>query len=112
MIPIEEGMQIDTSDEHHKNVNSPRTEILQPDSNVKDDRFPQLVKQLPETVSTDEGMQIDSNEQPRNADSPRIEIAEPSSNLRSESCPQPQKQDLEIVSTDNEIQIDRSREHP
>jgi hypothetical protein len=56
---IGEGMQIDRSDEQDANAEAPGMESLQPDSNVKSDRFVQLQKQKLESVSIDEEMQID-----------------------------------------------------
>jgi hypothetical protein len=59
MVSIDEGIQIECSDEQFPNANSPRPETLQQLSNVKIERFLQPLKQFLEMVSTDEGIQID-----------------------------------------------------
>jgi hypothetical protein len=59
MISIDEGIQIDSSDEQLENADSPRFEILEPLSNVKIERFVHLKKQYEEMVPIDEGIQID-----------------------------------------------------
>jgi hypothetical protein len=62
IVLIDEGMQIEESDEQYENADSPRVESLQPDSNVTVKSFPQDWKQCAEIVSTDEGIQIDPSE--------------------------------------------------
>jgi hypothetical protein len=85
MFSIDEGIQIDRSDEQDSNADLPRIEILEPDSNVKSERSSQLSKHESEMISMDEGIQIDrSDEQSSNADLPRIEILQPDSNVKSE----------------------------
>jgi hypothetical protein len=59
MISIEEGIQIDSSDEQYENADSPSSEIWQPRSNVNVERCLQQVKQDFEMTSMDEGIQID-----------------------------------------------------
>jgi hypothetical protein len=59
MVSIDDGMQIDRSDEQFANADSPSFEILQSLSNVKIERFVHLKKQELEMLSIDEGMQID-----------------------------------------------------
>jgi hypothetical protein len=59
MVSIDEGIQIEGSDEQFANASSPRFEILQSLSNVKIERHVQLEKQDLEMVSIDEGIQID-----------------------------------------------------
>jgi hypothetical protein len=80
---------------------------LEPDSNIKVERFLQSAKQWSPTVSTDEGMQIDrSDEQLEKVDTPRDDSLQSDSKVRCESFPQSMKQDFEIVSTDEGMQID------
>jgi hypothetical protein len=57
MIFIDEGIQIDSSDAHPKNAREPRTEILQPDSNVTRKSSSQRWKQALAIVSIDERWQ-------------------------------------------------------
>jgi hypothetical protein len=79
---MDEGIQIDRSDEHFPNAASPRIAILEPGSKVRFDRFSQYLKQSAEILTMDEGMHKDrSDEQSTNADSPRIEHLEPGSKL-------------------------------
>jgi hypothetical protein len=59
IIKTDEGMRIDSSDEHPENADSPSIESLEPASNVTTDRLSQPRKQHLEIVSIDEGMQID-----------------------------------------------------
>jgi hypothetical protein len=69
MVSIDEGIQIDRSDEQVQNADVPRVETLQSLSNVKMERLPQLRKQSLEMISIDEGIQIDSSdEQLQNAE--------------------------------------------
>jgi hypothetical protein len=56
---IDDGRQIDCSDEHPEKVKSPRIRMAEPGSNVKCDRFWHPLKQPGEIVSTDEGIEID-----------------------------------------------------
>jgi hypothetical protein len=56
---MDAGTEIDSSDEHHPNANSPRIESRLPGSNAKLERALHHLKQDPERVSTDEGRQID-----------------------------------------------------
>jgi hypothetical protein len=65
IVRIDEGMQIDCSDEHFSNAESPRHETRQRGSNATVKRILQWLKQCEAIVSTEEGMQIDrSDEQP------------------------------------------------
>jgi hypothetical protein len=85
MVLIDEGIQIDWSDEQFSNADSPSFETLEPRSNVKRERFVQFRKQFSEMVSIDEGIQIDSSdEQLQNADSPRFETLQQLSNVKIE----------------------------
>jgi hypothetical protein len=59
ILSIDEGMQIDLSDEQCPNAESPRAENLEPDSNVKLERSLHLLKQKFGILYIDEGMQID-----------------------------------------------------
>jgi hypothetical protein len=59
MTVIDEGIQIDCSDEQPLKALLPRTVILQPDSNANVDRFLQREKHKGGIVSIDEGMYID-----------------------------------------------------
>jgi hypothetical protein len=59
MVSIDEGIQIDRSDEQCANADSPSVETLQQLSNVKIERFLQLEKQSSAMVVIDEGIQID-----------------------------------------------------
>jgi hypothetical protein len=59
IVSIDEGIQIDRSDEQNENAYSPRFETLQQLSNVKIERFMQLKKQFLEMISIDAGIQID-----------------------------------------------------
>jgi hypothetical protein len=75
IVSIDEGMQIDVSDEQFSKADSPRFERREPIAKVKCDRFRQSLKQNREIVSIDEGTQIDSSEeQNENADSPSVGI--------------------------------------
>jgi hypothetical protein len=85
MVSIDEGIQIDWSDEQFSNADSPRVETLQQLSNVKIERFAQSKKHFLEMVSSDEGIQIDwSDEQLPNADSTRFETLQQLSNVKIE----------------------------
>jgi hypothetical protein len=63
IVSIDEGIQIDSSDEQLENADSPRVDTLQPISIVKMERFVQSWKQWLEMVSIDEGIQIDSSDE-------------------------------------------------
>jgi hypothetical protein len=52
-------MQIDRIDVQLSNADSPSTETLEPDSNVKLTSASQFAKQRRPIVSTDDGMQMD-----------------------------------------------------
>jgi hypothetical protein len=109
MVSSDEGRQIDRSDEQYQNADSPRTKSLDPVSNVKSERRPQLLKHDLEIVSIDEGIQIDRSErQLENADCGRTERFEPGSNETVTSWRQCRKQSVPIVSTDEGMQMDRS----
>jgi hypothetical protein len=60
---MDEGIQIDSSDEQFRNADSPRIEVLQPDSNVNFLSCEQSLKHDFEIVSIDEGIQIDSSDE-------------------------------------------------
>jgi hypothetical protein len=57
-MSIEEGIQIERSDEHPANVNSSRMEIAQPYSKAKYESTLQFWKQDFEIASMEEGIQI------------------------------------------------------
>jgi hypothetical protein len=83
IVATDDGIEIDSSDKHFSNADSPRMAILQPDSNVSCERLLQWLKQDLEIVSTDEGTQMDCREeQSLKADSPRVESREPNSNVK------------------------------
>jgi hypothetical protein len=83
---IDEGKQIERSDEQAAKVELPRAESLDPGSNVKSERVLQYLKRPLPTSLTDEGMQIErSDEQPSKADSPSFDSLEPDSNVKFES---------------------------
>jgi hypothetical protein len=93
MVSIDEGIQIDWSDEQLSNAQQPSFETLQPFSNVKIERFVQLQKHFLEMVSIDEGIEIDwSDEQFSNADSPSFETLQQLSNVKMERFLQSRKQ--------------------
>jgi hypothetical protein len=54
IAPMEEGIQIDCSDEQNSKADGPSIETLHPDSNVKVESFPQDMKQNPGMALTDE----------------------------------------------------------
>jgi hypothetical protein len=58
-LSTDEGIQIDWSDEHCENADSPRSESLQPHSNAAEERALHSLKHDLEIVSTDEGNEID-----------------------------------------------------
>jgi hypothetical protein len=57
IVSIDEGMQIDRSDEHLSNADSPRLAIWQPNSNATFERRSQLQKHRLGSASIDEGIQ-------------------------------------------------------
>jgi hypothetical protein len=59
IVSIDEGIQIDRSNEHPRKANSRMVEILHPNSNVTVESFWQDRKHDLEILFTDEGMQID-----------------------------------------------------
>jgi hypothetical protein len=59
MTSVDEGMQIDASEEQKANADSPRVDKLDPFSNETLERLLASAKHDPEMVSTDEGIQID-----------------------------------------------------
>jgi hypothetical protein len=98
-------MQIALTDKHSSNAFCPSVESLAPDSNV----LPHLRKQEGETVSTDEGMQIDRNGgQCANACFPKIETQEPGANATLRSRSQLRKYRSETWETDAGMQTDSS----
>jgi hypothetical protein len=58
-VTIDDGIQIDRSDEQYENANSPRTESRQPGANVKCEMLSQWPKHDAEIVTIDDGIQID-----------------------------------------------------
>jgi hypothetical protein len=99
-------MKTNSSDEHHRNAESPRRETREPASNVKVESFSQPVKQSSEIIPTDDGRQIDRSEvQLSNADSSRIETRQPDSNAKYERESQFIKHPLEMLSIEEGIQI-------
>jgi hypothetical protein len=80
-------------------------------SNVTSERLAQRAKQALETISMDDGMQIDFNdEQPAKANSPRTEARLSGSNVTANRLVQLSKQALGIISTDEGMQIELSDE--
>jgi anti-sigma regulatory factor (Ser/Thr protein kinase) len=78
ILSIDRGMQIDPSDEQLQNADLPRSDTLQPSSNVTLQRFVHPEKHEFEIISIDEGIQIAfSDEHSQNADSPRSETLQP-----------------------------------
>jgi hypothetical protein len=61
MVSMDEGMQIDSSDEQLENTDSPRRETRLPLSNVILRRLAHEQKHEREMVSMDEGKQIDAS---------------------------------------------------
>jgi hypothetical protein len=62
MTSSEAGMQIDRSDQHCSNANSPRAVILQPGSKTTLERLLQWPKQALEIVRIDGGREIISRD--------------------------------------------------
>jgi hypothetical protein len=60
---MDEGMQIDRSDEQPANADSPSVESLEPDPNVNTERRTQGEKHDRDIVSIDEGRQIDRSDE-------------------------------------------------
>jgi hypothetical protein len=103
---MDEGMQIDRSERHDENADSPRLETLHPDSNIKFERREQHAKHSLEIVAIDEGIQIDrSPTQDEKAYSPRIEILHADSNVTFASITHSLKQWSGTAWTVAEIQI-------
>jgi hypothetical protein len=99
-------MQIDESDEQHRNADSSIDESLAPDSNVTVERDSHSLKHQLLSCSTEEGMQIDeSDEQKRNADSAIDESREPDSNVTVERDLPSEKQALPSCSTEEGMQM-------
>jgi hypothetical protein len=70
---IDEGIHIDSSDEHPANADSPRNQTLQPSSKITSE-IPEAKKQDLEIVSIEEGICIDRRaRQPANAALPNVE---------------------------------------
>jgi hypothetical protein len=83
-------MQIDRSDEHERNADSPRVAILDSGANLNCERAPHPSKHSCEIVSMEAGMQTDFiDEHIRNAAFSRIEILQPDSNVNDERPMQP-----------------------
>jgi hypothetical protein len=81
-LSTEEGMQIDESDEHKENADSPIDESLEPDLNVTVERDLHSKKHIVPSFSTEEGMQIDESDgQDENADFSIDKSLEPDSNV-------------------------------
>jgi hypothetical protein len=90
MVSIDEGIQIERSDWHPPNADSPKIETLEPDSNAKFESEPHPSKQDLEIVCMDEGIQIEeSREHAAKANSPRLEILLPGSKVNVHKNPQP-----------------------
>jgi hypothetical protein len=103
-VSIDEGIQIDSSDEQFEKAASPRVRSRQPRSNVNVRRCPHSLKQLFESVSIDEGIQIDSSDEHfSNADSPRIDVLLPGLNPIDKTDLLPRKQPAQISSTSQQI---------
>jgi hypothetical protein len=95
---MDEGIQIERSDEHVSNADPPRIEILEPGSKARFERFLQSLKQREEIFLMDEGMRIDSSREHRsNAEMPNFEMWQPGSNVTFQRFWQPPKQLLETV---------------
>jgi hypothetical protein len=58
-------MQIDVSDSHEKNTDSPRVDSRERLSNITEERFLHMPKQDLEMVSIDAGMEIDGSDEQR-----------------------------------------------
>jgi hypothetical protein len=59
IVSIDDGRQIDPSDEHPRNADSPRLETREPGSNVKVESVLQPSKQDFGIASVHEGLQLD-----------------------------------------------------
>jgi hypothetical protein len=59
IVSTEEGMQIDWSEWHEANADSPRIRIRQGPSNIKFERFLQYLKQQSGMLSIVDGIPID-----------------------------------------------------
>jgi hypothetical protein len=63
MSLINEGRQIERSDEHFSNADSPILNILARPANANSERLVQDVKQPSEMTLSDEGMQIERSDE-------------------------------------------------
>jgi hypothetical protein len=63
IISTEDGIQIDTSDEHPENARSSIRRTFEPDSNITDESETQPRKHSRGTISTNAGMHIDSSDE-------------------------------------------------
>jgi hypothetical protein len=61
-VAIDEGIQIDRSDEENQKAHGPRIEMVQPGSKAKIETFPKLLNQDWVNVLIDEGTQSDGRE--------------------------------------------------
>jgi hypothetical protein len=99
IVSIDEGIQIDRTDEQFLNVDSPRIETVQPLSKVNFERFVHFPTQESEIVSVDERIQIDrSDEQFENANLPRIKTLQQHSNVKLERISHQRKHPHSIFS--------------
>jgi hypothetical protein len=93
MTSIDEGMQIDESNEQRQNADLSICESLEFDSNLTHESSSHGEKQFSPMSSTDEGMQIDeSDEQHEKADFSTCESLDFDSNITQERLVQVKKQ--------------------
>jgi hypothetical protein len=86
MIVTDDGIQIDSSDEHQEKADSPRLDRIEPASNLKLERFLQKEKEESETAVTDEGMQIEfKHEQEEKQERPIVPSCDPCSKVTRET---------------------------
>jgi hypothetical protein len=104
-----EGRQIDVSRTQFANADSPRSERLEPDSNVTCERLIQFLKQPPEMLSVDEGIQTERRDMHcAKARSHRRETWQRDLNVNVLRDMQSQKQAMGRVWTCEGMQIGRS----
>jgi hypothetical protein len=79
---MDEGIQIDRSDEHSENAEFPRFDTRQPASKTTFERPVHAKKHDSEIVSIDDGIRIDRSErQLENAHFPRFDTLQPGVNI-------------------------------
>jgi hypothetical protein len=108
-LVTDEGMQMDSSDEHPKNAADAKTATRLSASKVTAESAVQSEKHFSEISASDDGIQMDVSETHfENAARPTPKSREPTSNVRIERSSHDSKQRSEICSTDEGIQIDSS----